>query len=155
MNNERKTEILLQYDNLIKKLCYSYRIFGFTKEELMQEVRTHIAHKLDDFDETLSRLEFYIPLVIKNKLNNMFKSPKNQKDYPVGVVKDEEIFYTEFECDTLQLAFELLDNHEHKDLIFDKINGYTFRELEKKYGVSKSTAHRIYDSFLKSVRNEL
>jgi RNA polymerase sigma factor (sigma-70 family) len=157
MTDERKLQIISEFEPLIHKLAYSYKIFGFTKQELMQEIKTHICAKLEDFNSTKGSLPYFVELVVRNKLNNLYKSPYNEKEVlkPKIYRKEKIEDYSLAEKRALEVAHDLLVKEKHKDLIFDVLKGKPLRYVGDKYKVSHQTVNNIYKEFIDKVKKEL
>ena len=161
MTNEQKENIIIDYNNLIHSIICRYNIFGFTYEELYQEVITHLANKLDNYDHSKSKLSTYITLVTKNKLNNLYTNKRNVQEIPFGGKEDVETHVepdyelSPVEVEALATMKENIDKHEHKELLNELINGYNQQGVADKYGYTREWVNKIWRLFVNEVKESL
>lgn len=151
--------IIDKYHNLIKKMCYKYDIRGYTKEELVQEIKTYLCIKLDEYDSNRGSYATFIKNYSRNKLRNMYKSSHN-KVLDLEMVYMQELHdkggdYTYREDVALSVAFELAYKSEYKDILLDVIKGVSYRDVGEKYNVSKDKVYRVWKEFIKEVKENI
>ena len=159
MTNTEKAMIIDKYDNLIKKMCYKYNIRGYTKSELIQEIRTYLCIKLDEYDSDKGSYATFIKNYSRNKLRNMYKSSHN-KEIDLESLYMQNLHnkggdYTYREDVALSVAFELAYKSEYKDILLDVIKGMSYRDVGYKYNVSKDKVYRVWNDFIKEVKESL
>lgn len=161
MTNEQKENIIIDYNNLIHSIICRYNIHGFTYEELYQEVITHLAFKLDNYDSSKSKLSTYITLVTKNKLNNLYTNKRNVQEIPLGGKEDVETYIeanyelSPIEVEALATMKENIDKHEHKEILNELINGHNQQDVADKYGYTREWVNRIWRGFVNEIKENV
>lgn len=158
-----KETIFRKNSDLILSLIRKYKkyIHDYEEEDLYQEVLTHLDLKLNNYDESKASISTFVYMVVKNKLYNMANNKHNVKH----VIADEEVIGGIMESQredlpladkmALEVAYDLMRQHEHRSLLVDLIKGVNQSRLADKYHMSQQNVSRIWKEFIENVKNEL
>lgn len=140
---------------------YKKYIHDYEDEDLYQEVLTHLDLKLNNYDEDKSAIGTFVYMVVKNKLHNMMSSKRNQyiavaeEGVIEGIMEQQREELPLADKIALEVSFDIMRKHEHKELLSDLIKGYGQQDLAKKYNMSQQNVSRIWKEFIQDVKNEL
>jgi len=156
-----KEEVLLQYDGLIYKLSYKYLhvIKDLELEDIVQECRTHVANKLEQYNPNKSALSTYITIICTHKLQNM--SRRSKMSIPYDEVSMEILFweiakeYSPNEKKTLEMAYLVAREHNETKIILKILQYNNQSEVAKEMGVSRQRISKIWNDYIREVKEKL
>lgn len=158
-----KETIFQKNHDLIMSLIHKYKkyIHDYEEEDLYQEVLTHLDLKLNHYDDNKASISTFVYMVVKNKLYNMANNKHNVKH----TIADEEVIEGLMEGQreelpfadkiALEVAYDIMRNHEHRSLLVDLIKGENQSRCAEKYYMSQQNVSRIWKEFIDNVKNEL
>ncbi len=161
MTKEDKEKIILKHDNLIHFIQQKFTIHNFTYEELHQELLTHVAYKLDEYDKERSSLTTFIHMVVVNKLKNMYKNKRNKvveiatDEKEMNYLLDELAPYSPSEKMALEVAFDIAREHPRSDIILRIMHGESMTNIARDSYCDISTVSKIWKSYIDKVKSEL
>lgn len=160
MNNSEKERIIIKYESMIWGLVHNFKntIYDHDEEELYQEVVTHLANKLDEYDENKSKINTYIHNVCKNKMINMMNSRRNTRDEPMDnleVLLNHTVDYAPSERVVLDIAYEIIQNHPEKVILTEMMRGTPQRLIAEQSGMSQQYVSKVWREFITEVKKEL
>jgi RNA polymerase sigma factor (sigma-70 family) len=151
--NEKKIlSLIRRYRNVIQ---------DYDVEDLYQELLTHIDAKLPSYDESKASIDTFVYMVAKNKLYNMANSKHNRRDVLMDEESLEELSndfaspLSRGDSMVLEIAWDLMRNNEHKDILKDLTKSLTQQATAEKYKVSQQKVSKIWKDFIEDVKNEL
>ena len=168
MTIEEKEEIIMSYNDMFYFQCRKYNnmIWDLDFEELVQEIRTHVSDKLDDYDSSKSSVSTFVYMVTRNKLENMRKylqRRRNVEPQPLDNLEEDLIDVilenydgiTVREKEILEIAFDMVEDEDNKNIIMDFIKTGDKVAVGKKYGLSRQRVYQIIKKFGEKVKEEL
>jgi RNA polymerase sigma factor (sigma-70 family) len=160
MNNSEKEKYIIKYESMIWGLVHNFKntIYDHDEEELFQEVVTHLAYKLDEYDSSKSKINTYIYNVCKNKMINMMTSKRNMRDEPMDnleVLLNETVTYAPSERVVLDVAYEIIQNHPEKTILTELIRGTPQRIIAEESKMSQQYVSKVWREFITEVKSEL
>jgi len=173
IDDKTKERVIIDFENMIHKHCIMYNnmIKDMDYDDIVQEVKTHIAFKLDEYDSDKSSVSTYVYTVIRNKLENLSKFSRrrkrnfNVKDvmvdrYDNGIAElllggqDER---SDYENEVLKIAYRAFDGESdrNKDILKRIFRGERYENIAKDYKISTGQIGNIKNKFIKEVKSEL
>lgn len=158
-----KEKVFKDNHKKIMSLVHKYKhiIHDYDVEDLYQEVLTHLDVKLNDYNKEKASVDTFVYMVTKNKLYNMANNKHNRKDILVSENKLEDIMEDNREefafADkiALEVAFDFMHKHKHRDLLFELFKGAKQQYVAEKYKVSQQYVSKLWNEFIETVQNEL
>lgn len=157
-NNEEKIleacDLIYQkYQKLIYFIISKYITNVFDIEDLTQTVFTNFFNNLEKIDLT-KNIKYYLVTSAKNISLNFIKK-QNRMDYD-----DVLIYQTKDQnnnnylyCDLINDLQKQLNKEQINIIILHTIEGYTFKEIAKKYNKKTNTIITIYNRALKQYKS--
>ena len=158
-NNEEKIleacDLIYQkYQKLIYFIISKYITNVFDIEDLTQTVFINFFNNLEKIDLT-KNIKYYLVTSAKNLALNFIKK-QNKIDYD-----DVLIYQTKDQnnnnylyCDLINDLQKHLNEEQINIIILHTIEGYTFKEIAKKYNKKTNTIITIYNRALKQYKNK-
>lgn len=158
-NNEEKIleacDLIYQkYQKLIYFIISKYITNVFDIEDLTQTVFINFFNNLEKIDLT-KNIKYYLVTSAKNISLNFIKK-QNRMDYD-----DVLIYQTKDQnnnnylyCDLINDLQKYLNKEQINIIILHTIEGYTFKEIAKKYNKKTNTIITIYNRALKQYKNK-
>lgn len=158
-NNEEKIleacDLIYQkYQKLIYFIISKYITNVFDIEDLTQTVFINFFNNLEKIDLT-KNIKYYLVTSAKNISLNFIKK-QNRMDYD-----DVLIYQTKDQnnnnylyCDLINDLQKHLNEEQINIIILHTIEGYTFKEIAKKYNKKTNTIITIYNRALKQYKNK-
>jgi len=140
---------------------YKHIIHDYEVEDLYQEVLTHLDVKLNDYNKEKASVDTFVYMVTKNKLYNMANNKHNRKDVLVSEKKIEDLVESDrmdlvlADKEALEVAFDILRQHKHAELLFALVKGEKQHYVAEKHGLSQQYVSRLWKEFIEDVKNEL
>jgi RNA polymerase sigma factor (sigma-70 family) len=145
--------------SLINK--YKKFIHDYEEEDLYQEVLTHLDLKLNNYDQSKSAIGTFVYMVVKNKLYNMVNNKHNVKHSVAeegvieGIMESQREDLPLADKIALEVAYEVIRDHENKDMLSDLIKGLNQNQCAEKYKMTQQNVSRIWKKFIEDVKDGL
>ncbi len=159
MNNERKEKILKEHEGTMRYHVNNFYISDLDHEDMMQEVRMHVAKKLDEYDPKRSSMATYISRISRNKLRNLAKSPKNKKEPVVDIevvdLMQDDAVKGDIDRYVAREVAGILKDFPRKDIIGMIVGGMSQSDTARVMGVSRQYVSRIWKEFQEFCKKRL
>ena len=152
--------MLVALDGIIWKLSLKYQhlIHDHELEDLLQEGRTHLWKRLDDYNPHKGKATTFAHVIVENKFKNMVKSRKNNRDIPIEINEEELIEdnnLSNIEKKELRDIILYIHDYKYKDIITKIALGFTMEFIGKEYNISKQRVSKIWNEFIKNFKEEI
>lgn len=173
----KDSEFVRQNEWAIKAVLGKYH-FLFDYEDLVQEAKFYLFTIRDKWNPKKSSWETYVCNMLnwffKNYRRNYYTKTKEPSLSGYSVISTEmlnseyndnkesllvsnyRLFTDELDGKMLYDSFiEGIKNEKIKDIVIQRLNGYTYKAIAQKYGVSKQYIQSIYSNEIKKIREKM
>lgn len=150
---------------LIHSIANRYHVYGYDHDDLVQEGLTKLWEVYREFNNEYAETTF-ITTVLKNHYVDLllYCETQKRKNYDkngkaLHDIKDFDFTdytidppYSKVEYDMVDRCYQGMNDSDYKDILFDVLDGMTYREVGEKYELSYQRIGQIWNEFIDDIK---